>query len=90
MKVTRDALSEVKDDAEQDANEQDANEQPPHHKYDDPWFPANQEEIPPEYTETCSTCGQPMDSPPCSLNREIGWSGHTVSGGACVPEVRDA
>lgn len=30
---------------------------------------------------TCSTCGGTFDSPPCSLNRDIGWSGHTVSGG---------
>lgn len=30
---------------------------------------------------TCSTCGGLFDSPPCSLNREIRWSGHTVSAG---------
>lgn len=29
----------------------------------------------------CSTCGQKFSDPPCSLNRELGWSGHTVAGG---------
>lgn len=32
-------------------------------------------------SEVCSTCGQSFDSPPCSLNRENGWSGHTAAGG---------
>jgi len=29
----------------------------------------------------CSTCGEPMTAPPCSLNSERDWSGHTVAGG---------
>jgi hypothetical protein len=29
----------------------------------------------------CSTCGQRFSDPPCSLNRELGWSGHTIAGG---------
>ena len=36
--------------------------------------------------ELCSTCGQSFDSPPCSLNRELGWSGHTRYGGAALAE----
>lgn len=30
--------------------------------------------------ETCSTCHQPMDSPPCSLNPETRRSFHTIAG----------
>lgn len=29
----------------------------------------------------CSTCGGSFDSPPCSLNRDLGVSGHTGGGG---------
>lgn len=35
----------------------------------------------------CSTCGQPMTAPACSLNRELGWSGHTVAGNGGRPAV---
>lgn len=33
----------------------------------------------------CSTCGQKFSDPPCSLNRELGWSGHTIAGGIGAP-----
>jgi hypothetical protein len=47
-----------------------------------PFDPA--EAVGPTPPKTCSSCNQPMDSPPCSLNRDTGWSGHTVYGGVGV------
>lgn len=42
-------------------------------------------DLPPE---VCSTCGGSFDSPPCSLNRELGLSGHTRAGGAAAADTR--
>lgn len=43
----------------------------------------------PPAPEVCSTCGGSFDSPPCSLNREIGLSGHTRTGGVAAGDARD-
>jgi hypothetical protein len=44
----------------------------------DPKDPPGESATPPE---VCSTCGGSFDSPPCSLNREIGLSSHARTGG---------
>ena len=42
----------------------------------------------------CTTCGGSPDSPPCSLNRDLGLSGHTYGGGVAAnpdePRTRPA
>lgn len=40
-----------------------------------------------EGEERCSTCGEVLDAPPCSLNRDIGWSGHTRAAGLLADEA---
>jgi hypothetical protein len=37
--------------------------------------------------QRCSSCGQRMTAPACSLNRMTGWSGHTVAGNGGRPVV---
>lgn len=54
------------------------------HEGDTPLVPATRV-LPPE---VCSACGGSSDSPPCSLNRDLGLSGHTRAGGVAAGGTR--